>query len=136
MLLIRKVQCVSHGKHIVIVITSENSIVSCFECLKRKDAKAIVALIKLKRNNWQISHRAKNYSAAVTLKFMDLDGILDSIYQQITWRDYVNGPMADNHHPRIPGDMWLFGIDIENIECYLKFQIKGAISYFGFQPSS
>ncbi|MBP5840034.1 hypothetical protein J8138_11390 [Lactiplantibacillus plantarum] len=92
---------------------------------QEEDAKAIVALIKLKRNNWQISHRAKNYSAAVTLG-MDLDGILDSIYQQITWRDYVNGPMADNHHPRIPGDVWLFGIDIENIECYLKFQIKGA----------
>ncbi len=65
---------------------------------QEEDAKAIVALIKLKRNNWQISHRAKNYSAAVTLG-MDLDGILDSIYQQITWRDYVNGPMADNHHP-------------------------------------
>lgn len=34
------------------------------------------------------------------------------------------GPMADNHHPKIPGDIWLFGIDIENRECYLKFQIK------------
>ncbi|MFO1546049.1 hypothetical protein ABC418_04370 [Lactiplantibacillus plantarum] len=49
---------------------------------QEEDAKAIVALIKLKRNNWQISHRAKNYSAAVTLG-MDLDGILDSIYGRL-----------------------------------------------------
>lgn len=90
---------------------------------KEEEAKAIVALIKSKRNNWQISHRAKNFSATVMLG-MDFDELLDNIYQKITWRDYVMGPMADNHHPKIPGDIWLFGIDIENRECYLKFQIK------------
>jgi len=90
---------------------------------REEEAKAIVALIKSNRNKWQISHRAKNYSAAVTLG-IDLDGILDGIYQKITWRDYVEVPMADNHHPRIPGDIWRFGMSLENTECYLKFQIK------------
>lgn len=90
---------------------------------REEEVKAIVVLIKSNKNNWKISHRAKNYSAAVTLG-IDLDEILDKIYQKITWRNFVAGPMADNHHPRIPGDIWLFGMDIENTECYLKFQIK------------
>lgn len=90
---------------------------------QEEKARAIVALIKSNRNNWRISHRAKNYSAVVTLG-LDLDEILDEIYQKITWRNYVEGPMSDNHHPIISGDIWLFGLNIENTECYLKFQIK------------
>ncbi|RRK09759.1 hypothetical protein D1831_10915 [Lactiplantibacillus garii] len=83
--------------------------------------KAVVALIKAHRNKWRISHRGKNLVAMAALG-IDLDQILNEIYCGITWQDYVSGPEADRNG--IPGPIWVFGMVIEEVECYLKFQIK------------
>ena len=52
-----------------------------------------------------------------------------SFYSEAQQEPQTMELVADNY--QIPlvlgrkGDVWLFGLDIENIECYLKFQIKG-----------
>ncbi|MFT8477493.1 MAG: hypothetical protein ABF682_08815 [Liquorilactobacillus sp.] len=42
----------------------------------------------------------------------------------LTWQNYISGPIADNHQPPVPGNIWIFGLDIDNLSCYLKFQDK------------
>lgn len=94
------------------------------------EVKEIVRCIKCQRSNWEISHRPKNAMAMVDLG-IDFDTVLDEIYVEITWRDYVKGPEDDKHTPTIPGDVWVFGLELEGFECYLKFQIKeGKIIYW------
>lgn len=87
------------------------------------DIKQVIALIKSNRRKWRISHRQKNIAAMVILG-IDLDEILNEIYAKITWLDYVSGPEYDNHIPPIPGPAWVFGMNLEDVECYLKFQVK------------
>lgn len=89
------------------------------------EVREVIALIKRERARWQISHRAKNLQAMVELG-IDLDQTLEEIYNHITWQDYVSGPEDDNHNPIIPGPVWVFGMELEEIECYLKFQVKSS----------
>lgn len=47
---------------------------------------------------------------------------LDTIYQELSYRDYSSGPLPDDHQPPIPGEIWIFGFNISDELCYLKFQ--------------
>lgn len=97
---------------------------------------AVIKLIKANRANWRVSHRAKNFSTTVTLG-LDFDALLDEIYQRISWRDYVSGPMVDQHLPVIPGEIWVFGLLLEGEWCYLKFQLKknNAVFWISIHPA-
>ncbi|KJW13752.1 hypothetical protein [Levilactobacillus spicheri] len=90
---------------------------------REAEVKQVIALVKSNREKWRMSHRRKNMAAMVTLG-IDRDEILNEIYAKITWLDYVSGPENDNHTPPIPGPIWVFGLNLEDVECYLKFQIK------------
>lgn len=83
----------------------------------------VVGDIRSRRNSWQLSLRPVN------LKTLDVLGITQDIafsliWRQLTWQDYISGPVADNHVQPIPGDIWVFGLTIEHQPCYLKFQDK------------
>lgn len=82
---------------------------------------AILETIKSRRESWYLSSRRKN---TLTLAELGIDNVavFDIIYDNLTWRDYVEGPEADNHVPPIPGNIWIFGLEILNHLCYLKFQ--------------
>ncbi len=98
-------------------------VVSGFKMGQKNEIKSVITFIRNYRNNWRISKRGKNLASMTTLG-IDLDEILNEIYLNINWQDYVSGPEEDNHDPKIPGNIWIFGMKIEDIECYLKFQIK------------
>lgn len=50
------------------------------------------------------------------------DAVFDEIYQRISIDDYVDGPVADDKGR--PGNIWIFGMTISEVNCYLKFQEK------------
>lgn len=77
--------------------------------------------IKNRKDLWKLSTRRKNLETLFRLG-IDENAVFDTIYNNLTWQDYVSGPEEDNHVPPIPGNIWKFGLTIENIECYLKFQ--------------
>lgn len=85
--------------------------------------KDIIANIRERRSLWKISPRKKNYDCLMVLG-IDSTIALDEIYHKLTWDCYVSGPTPDNHIPSRPGDIWVFGLDINQQECYLKFQDK------------
>ena len=65
------------------------------------DIKNIIVSIQNRREQWRLSTRQKNL---------------------LTWKNYISGPIADNHQPPVPSDVWVFGLDINGLSCYLKFQ--------------
>lgn len=69
----------------------------------------------------EVKSEKKNLLTLASLG-LDSTAIFDFIYKSLSWRDYVSGPEKDNHKPPIPGDIWIFGLVIENQLCYLKFQ--------------
>lgn len=83
----------------------------------------IVKKIKDRRDSWVLSTRSKNLRTLSVLG-MDKDILFDSICHQLSWRDYHSGPLVDDHTPPIPGDIWVFGLRISELNCYLKFQDK------------
>lgn len=89
----------------------------------REEIENILQDIKTRRNLWSLSSRYKNLETLSRLGIDD-SAVFDIIYDNLTWRDYISGPEADNHVPPIPGNIWKFGLTIENIDCYLKFQDK------------
>lgn len=72
---------------------------------------------------WNLSPRPKNYKTLSALN-MNEDDIFDKIYTNISLYNYSSGPLSDNHTPPVKGDIWIFGIMINGISCYLKFQDK------------
>ncbi|MDT6980574.1 hypothetical protein [Levilactobacillus zymae] len=91
--------------------------------VRETELKQLIDQIKHDKSKWRISRRGKNLMAMATLG-IDADEILNEIYAGIAWQDYVSGPEKDNHHPPIPGDIWIFGMVLDATECYLKFQLK------------
>jgi len=83
--------------------------------------KNIIDKIKTRRTKWKLSQRAINRDTLAELGLME-EIAFNQIYDSISWRDYSQGPMADDHH--LPGDVWVFGLIISGQECYLKFQDK------------
>lgn len=85
------------------------------------NVKNILKTIFNKRDKWQLSHRRKNLIALAEMG-IDENIALDTVYQDLTYRDYSSGPLPDDHHPPIPGEVWIFGLNISDELCYLKFQ--------------
>ncbi|WP_267202589.1 hypothetical protein [Limosilactobacillus kribbianus] len=81
----------------------------------------VVKSIKNRRDKWCLSTRHKNLVTLVKLG-VDQETVFDEIYQRLNWRDYISGPESDNHIPAIPGDVWVFGMEVCDRLCYLKFQ--------------
>jgi hypothetical protein len=88
-----------------------------------KEIQNIVNKIKSRRDTWVLSTRSKNLRTLSALG-MDSDVLFDDIYHQLSWRNYNSGPLMDDHTPPIPGDIWVFGLKISDLDCYLKFQDK------------
>jgi len=85
------------------------------------DIKNIVKKIKERRNEWKLSPRRKNIQTLSELGLVE-SLVFDIIYEKISWTNYSSGPESDNHSNPIPGDIWIFGLNISNTNCYLKFQ--------------
>lgn len=81
----------------------------------------IIEDIKARRNSWQLSNRPKNSRTLMRLG-IDSGLVFDEIAQRLSYRDYVRGPESDDHQPPIPGAVWVFGLVISDVVCYLKFQ--------------
>lgn len=81
----------------------------------------ILKSIKLRRNLWSLSPRHQN-SNTLSILGMDDQAVFDIICNELNWRDYSKGPELDDHHPPIPGDIWIFGLIISGQQYYLKFQ--------------
>jgi len=84
----------------------------------QEEIEAILKSICKRRDSWIFSTRWVNLLTLIELG-IDQDEILEIIDQTLDWRDYVEGPEADNHVPPIPGNIWIFGL---NVDLYLKFQ--------------
>lgn len=89
----------------------------------REEIEKILHNIRLRRELWRLSPWRKNLQTLSALG-MDDQAVFDIIYNTLSWRDYSKGPESDNHIPPIPGDIWVFGLDISGQQCYLKFQDK------------
>ena len=87
----------------------------------RTEIIGIIDSVILRRDFWTLSGRQKNIQALQKLG-LDAQAAFDEIYDNLSWKDYIAGPLKDNHPQPIPGDIWILGLRIENIECYLKFQ--------------
>jgi len=87
----------------------------------QKSIKTVITSIKARRSKWHLSHRTKNLLTLSAIGLVEKTA-LDEIFMTISWKDYSAGPLADDHHPPIPGDIWIFGLQISERECYLKFQ--------------
>lgn len=87
----------------------------------REEIKRVIKDIRNRRNKWVLSRRPKNMATLANLAIQETLA-LDIIYNKISWQDYISGPETDGHPRPIPGDIWVFGLIIENVECYLKFQ--------------
>lgn len=89
----------------------------------KEEIENILNDIKLRRSLWRLSTRQKNLETLSNLG-IDSVAVFDIIYNVLTWQDYISGPEQDNHEPPIPGNIWKFGLTIEDVDCYLKFQDK------------
>lgn len=112
------------NKHAIIVIENHIKVV-CGVMISEDDARDIVNTIKDRRRTWRVSHREKNEEFASTIGNAGegvYEKIFDEIFNNLTWIDYSSGPFPDASRRHIPGDVWIFGLKIFEIECYLKFQ--------------
>ncbi|QYH54159.1 hypothetical protein [Liquorilactobacillus nagelii] len=85
------------------------------------DIKNIIVSIQNRREQWRLSTRQKNLLTLSRLG-IDQEVAFDRIHDLLTWKNYISGPIADNHQPPVPSDVWVFGLDINGLSCYLKFQ--------------
>ncbi len=83
----------------------------------------VLNTIRRFRSNWYLSKRSKNY---LTLQRLGIGPqvAFDEIYTRLSWQDYISGPECDRHVPPVPGQVWVFGLTIEDCQCYLKFQLR------------
>lgn len=83
----------------------------------------ILRSIRQRRRLWKLSQRRKNQQ---TLSVLGIDDelALDNIYDNLKYQNYISGPELDNHTPIVPGEIWVFGLNINGEDCYLKFQDK------------
>lgn len=86
---------------------------------KPEEIKLVISKIKSKRQRWNFVPRPKNFMILNELGISQ-ELLFDEIFKNITWRNYYRGPLTDNHTPKWPGDIWIFGLEIMNINCYLK----------------
>lgn len=91
----------------------------CVVIATQEEIEEILEKIRKRKSKWVLSPRHKNLS---TLMALGVDNItmFNIIDDKLSWRDYCEGPEPDNHH--IPGDIWIFGLTIDDHQCYLKFQ--------------
>ena len=72
----------------------------------------------ISQGNYYITNHLKNLQAlaalGITLRQRD-----EAIFA-IQLEDYVSGPLLDKYHP---GNIWVFGKNIESIEIYIKLKI-------------
>lgn len=68
-----------------------------------------------------MSNRVKNLNSLSKFKFTQQE-VFNYIFNFLNWTDYISGPEPDRHFPPIPGDVWIFGLEINQINTYLKFQ--------------
>ena len=71
--------------------------------------------IKSRGDSWLLSRRRKNIVTLTELG-LDQEEIFEIIIENLSWTDYVQGPELDDHEPSIPGNIWIFGLNIENNE--------------------
>jgi len=81
----------------------------------------LLVQVKARRQKWQLSYRRKNL---LTLSYLAVTEkvLFDLVYHKLSYRNYLAGPMPDNHVSVIPGNIWLFAMVIEHQTYYLKFQ--------------
>lgn len=103
------------------IVYKDDTVWVCNSLTNVDDIKNIIKDIQNRRNQWQLSSRPKNLQTLSELG-IDKDIAFDKIYNLLTLEKYVSGPIADDHNPPIPGNIWIFGLDIDNTSCYLKFQ--------------
>jgi len=98
------------------------------------EIRKVVSSIKARRNDWIISERRKNDTLPRMLAIPKSE-ILDIIFNVLNWRDYSSGPEDDKN--KIPGKIWIFGLTISEIDCYLKFQDRpsGVIVWISVHPA-
>ncbi|WP_461243385.1 hypothetical protein [Secundilactobacillus muriivasis] len=89
----------------------------------QSDVEAILVSIKNRRKLWRLSSRRINLITLSLIGFTETS-VLDEIYTKLTYQNYVSGPELDNHQPPRPGEVWIFGLTISGIQCYLKFKDK------------
>lgn len=101
------------------------------------EIRRLLTKIKAKSNRWQLSPRPKNIELMKTAGASKKD-IFERIYHDINWQDYLAGPEADNHVIPIPGDVWVFGMDLFGVPCYLKFQDRptGVVVWISIHQAS
>ncbi|MCH5463433.1 hypothetical protein L3V66_11860 [Secundilactobacillus sp. HBUAS58055] len=99
-----------------------------------KDIEKILETIRNRRSQWRLSLRRKNLLGLAALG-IDEDIAFDVIYQNLKYQDYVSGPEADNKG--VPGNVWIFGLNISDVLCYLKFQDKpsGIVMWISLHPA-
>mgnify|MGYP000984424124 CR=1 FL=1 len=108
-------------RYIYAKIITANIVWTCNVLTDVSSVKNLLETIRGKRDKWQLSHRRKNVLALAGLG-VDEEIALDTIYQKLSYRDYSSGPLPDDHRPPIPGEVWIFGFNISDELCYLKFQ--------------
>lgn len=119
------------NKHAIIIVGNHTKVVRGV-MISEDDARDIVSTIKARRRTWRVSHREKNEEfASIIGNAGDTDEgihekVFDEIFNNLTWTDYSSGPFPDTSRRHIPGNVWIFGLKIFEIECYLKFQDRAS----------
>ncbi|WP_203652180.1 hypothetical protein [Secundilactobacillus yichangensis] len=86
--------------------------------------KSMLESIRQRRRLWKLSRRRKNQQTLSALGIEDDELAFDTIYDHLKYQNYISGPELDNHTPIVPGVIWVFGLNINGEDCYLKFQDK------------
>ena len=103
------------------IVYKDDKVWMCNSLTSVDDIKNIIKDIQDRREQWQLSPRRKNLLTLDSLG-IDQNVAFDMIYNLLSWQNYISGPMPDDHPTPVPGNIWIFGLDIDNLSCYLKFQ--------------
>ncbi len=125
------ITCLYLRRYKHVIITRDNVVWMWKPLTNINDIKKIIIDIQKRRNYWKLSTRRKNLLTLTELGITQSIAF-DLIYNHIEWRDYVSGPQLDDH--AIPGNIWVFGLTINDHPCYLKFQDRpnGIVMWISF----
>ncbi|MCH4009188.1 hypothetical protein [Companilactobacillus sp.] len=89
--------------------------------INQEAIESVINRIKRKKYTWKMSQRVENLNTLSKLKLTQQE-VFNYIFDVLTWTDYISGPEMDRHYPPIPGEVWIFGLEINHVNTYLKFQ--------------
>lgn len=89
--------------------------------ISEHEVATVVSSLKENYSKWVTVPRPENQQTARDLG-MSSKAILHYICQHLSPQNYVDGPLKDTSQHGYSGDVWIFGLTIRDIECYLKVQ--------------